>query len=145
MQLKISRSQKTSGMLGNTIVFCLDARADLSNEERHLIEKYKLGNQVIYNSATSAKHLENVKAAASGGGSLIKGAISLAIAKLSLNISINSLTKGHHIECKDIDELLGAEEAIMQGCQALKAYLETATTFDGRETVIDFNAAPAPA
>ena len=62
MQLKLSRSQKSSGMLSKSVVFCLDARADLTQEERHLIDKYKLGSQVIYNSAASAKHLANASA-----------------------------------------------------------------------------------
>ena len=141
MQLKISRSQKASGMLSKSVVFCLDARVDLSQEERHLIDKYKIGAQVIYNSAASAKHLANAGAALAGPGvgTLLKGTVSLAMSKLSLNITIDSLAKGHHIECKDLDEVLGAEEAIMQGCRLMKAYLDTAATFDGREVVIDFN------
>src|SRR3546814_10949521 len=43
------------------------------------------------------------------------------------------------MECKSLDELLGAEDAIMTACQNLKAYLQAASTFDGRETLIDFD------
>ena len=36
------------------------------------------------------------------------------------------------------DELLGGEAAIIEACQNLKAYLETALTFDGREELHEF-------
>ena len=50
MQLKIQRSQRTGGIVGNTVFFCLDVRADYSPEEQSNIGKYKLGGQAIYNS-----------------------------------------------------------------------------------------------
>lgn len=136
MQLKLRRSQTTS-MMGK-VLFCLDARADLSQEEKHLIQKYKLGKMSIYDSAAKAKQLASAGAALAGG-SLLKGTINLAMSKLSLSISIDSLTQGHHIELKDLDELLGAEQAVIEGCQHLRTYLEAAATFDGREVTIDFS------
>lgn len=139
MQLKLKRSQKTSGMLSKTAVFCLDARLDLAPAERANVEKYKLGPLVIYNSESSKKHLEHIQAAAAGTGGLLKGAISIAMAKLALNITIDGLTRGQHVECKDLQELMGAEEAINAACENTKAYLDLAATFDGREIVIDFN------
>ncbi|MEY9880424.1 hypothetical protein [Bradyrhizobium sp. USDA 329] len=57
---------------------------------------------------------------------------------LSLRVTIETLMSGQHIECKDLDELLGAEAAILSACKNLKAYLETAQTFDGREEVVEF-------
>ena len=59
------------------------------------------------------------------------------MAKMSLNISIDSLMRGQHIECKDLDELLGAEEAIQNACQSIRRYIDVAQTFDGRELVFD--------
>ena len=53
-------------------------------------------------------------------------------------MTIASLVSGHHIECKDMDEMLGAEGALREGCQNLKGYLDTAVTFDGREEVVQF-------
>jgi hypothetical protein len=47
MQLKLRRSQRSGGMLGKKVVFALDARADLSEEERELISKYGLGSLVV--------------------------------------------------------------------------------------------------
>tara|TARA_R110002167_G_scaffold160436_3_gene356410 strand:- start:293 stop:736 length:444 start_codon:yes stop_codon:yes gene_type:complete len=138
MQLKIKRSQKSSMM--NKIIFVLDARVDLTQEERHLIDKYKLGKEVVFSSANAERHVNEGRAAlaAETVGGLGKGMVKLAMARLSLSITIDSLTKGHHLELKDLGELLGAEEAIMQGCQNVRGYLDVAATFDGRETVIDF-------
>ena len=139
MQLKLTRSQKSSGMLSKAVVFCLDARAELSAEERENMDRYKLGGLIIYNSEKSKRHLENTRAGLERGGTgFVSAAVSLAMAQLSLNITMDSLARGHHIECKDMVELLGAEEAVMEGCQNMRLYLETAATFDGREQVVEF-------
>lgn len=42
-----------------------------------------------------------------------------------------------------MDELLGAESAIREGCETLRTYLDLAVTFDGREEIIKFES-PAP-
>jgi hypothetical protein len=143
MQLKIKRSQ-TSSMLGK-VVFVLNARADLTQEEKHLVQKYKLGRTVIYDSAAKAKQLASAGAGFSSGGAggLLKGTLSLAMSKLSLSITIDSLTGGQTIESKELDEMLGAEQAVIEGCQSLKAYLTAAATFDGREVTIDFDNHPS--
>ena len=139
MQLKLARSQKTKGMMSKSVVFMLDARAEYSFEESGNIKKYGLGNQVIYNSSKSASYLDKGRAAlaAGGAGGLASSVLSIAMAKLSLNVTIDSLGHGHHIETESLDELLGAEEAIMIGCQNAKAYLEAAQTFDGVERVVE--------
>ena len=138
MQLVMRRSQKTTGLMTKSVLFCLDARVDLSSEERSNVDKYKLGSQVLYNSAAAEAQLAKAAAGFAGGG-LLKGAVGLAMSKMSLSITVDSLTKGHHIECKDLDELLGAEEAIKSACEHIKTYIEMASTFDGRELVIDLN------
>lgn len=141
MKLLLRRSEKTAGMLGNKIVFCLDARAELTPAEAANVKKYNLGSANVYNSSSAQKHIEAGTNALMGRtmGGLLRGAASMAMAKLSLTISIDSLTRGQHIECKDLEETLGAEEAIMQACQNLKGYLQTAATFNGQEQVIDFD------
>ena len=121
------------------MIFCLDARVEFTREEQAAISLYKLANQVIYNSEASKKHLE--RGAIHNDGSMVgglKGIASVALAAMNLNVSIASLQRGQHVECKSLDELLGAEEAIMTACQNLKGYLETAQTFDGREVLVDF-------
>ena len=137
MQLVLSRSQKATGLMSKTITFCLDARVAITREERANIDKYKLGSQVVYNSSTTKQHLDKVMETAGGGRGILSGAVHLAMSKMSLSITVDSLTKGHHIECKDLDELLGAEEAIETACQNIITYVDMAATFDGREIVID--------
>jgi hypothetical protein len=67
----------------------------------------------------------------------MKAYAQLALSKMSLNISIDSLTQGQHVECKDMDELLGAEGAIRSACEQMKSYIETSKTFDGQEMVFE--------
>jgi hypothetical protein len=149
MLLKLRRSQRQGGMLGGKVLFALDARVELSSSERDLVNKYSLGNLSVYDSEARRKQtqaaIEGYDAAAYTGGSLsrqlmgaAKGMARSAMAALTLRVTINSLVSGQHIECKDLDELLGAEEAIRQACENLKAYITTALTFDGREEVHEF-------
>lgn len=147
MQLKLKRAQREGGMIGKKIIFALDARADLSNSEKDLVKKYGLGALVVYDSANRRKHAESAVGhaeatiGASAGGTmyrLARGYAAMAMSALSLRVTVDSLTRGQHIECKDLDELLGAEAAIVDACKNLKAYLETAITFDGREEVVEF-------
>jgi hypothetical protein len=147
MQLKIQRSQRTGGLTGTTVFFNLDVRADYSPEEAENIRRYKLGSQVIYNSRAAKKHLDSVNAnlershANSVGdqfAGIARGAFSLALAKMSLNITIASLGRGHHIECKDLDELLEAEDTVRTACKNVTRYLDVAATFDGSEMVVEY-------
>jgi len=64
---------------------------------------------------------------------LFRAGWSATAAALSLRITVSSLIAGVHAECKSMEELLGAENSIVQAAQNLRAYLDTATTFDGRE------------
>jgi hypothetical protein len=150
MLLKIKRSQRTSAGITTKIFYVLDARAELTPQELNDVKKYKLGDDVLYNSKGSREALE--KAAGHGAVAAVSnlpmtmtlsaGAKALAYRALSsmhLNITINGLIKGVHVECKDMDELLGAEEAVLSGFKSLKSYLDTAATFDGREVVIGFD------
>lgn len=145
MQLKLKRSQRSGGVMGNKVIFALDARADLKPEEKALVAKYALGKLVIYDSEQRKKfaeagmaHTASVQSGSGGVWAATKGLASLAMAAMTLRVSVDSLAQGHHIECKDLDELLGAETAITEACKNLKGYLETAATFDGREVVLDF-------
>lgn len=145
MKLLLKRTQRSGGMLGGKIYFALDARIDLTDEEKDLIRKYSLGKLSIYNSEAMQKHLQAAAThAATGNGlAVAKGLVRLGMAALSLRCTIDSLTEGQHIECKDMDELLAAEQAIVTACQNAKEYLETALTFDGREVVLDIGAQAA--
>lgn len=142
MRLEITRSQRTSGMLTTKNLFELDAKLSLSEEEAMLIKKYKLGGVSIYNSDQAQKHLNvagNALADAATGNvfALAKGMARIGLSKLSLRMTIDSITKGQHLELNDLDEVLGAEDAIVGACQLAKTYIQTALTFDGRTTVVE--------
>lgn len=146
MQLKLKRSQR-SGMLGK-VLFLLDARADLSPAEQSLVQKHALGKMVVYDSEARQKHQASAyedftdatatSGLASGLWKNARGIARSAMMALSLRITVDGLVAGQHIECKDLNELLGAEGAIRDACRSLKAYLDTALTFDGREEVVEF-------
>lgn len=145
MQLKLCRSQRTAGMLSKSVMFMLDVRLDLTAEEAANVKRYKLGDLVVYNSAASRKHLEVAAEAAvrETAGSFVSYIARTTMARLSLNITVDGLTKGQHVECKDLDELIAAENAITQAAQATHTYLEIAKTFDGREVIVDLDAQQA--
>ncbi len=147
MQLKLQRSQRTAGLTASSILFCLDVRADYTHEERTNINRYMLGGQVIYNSRAAQRHLETAGAHLNQTREgttghrvvgLARGAFSMALAKMQLSISIASLGRGHHIECKDLEELLESEDTIRNACKNLTRYLEVANTFDGSEVVVEY-------
>ncbi len=153
--LKLKRSQK-QGTWG-TIVYMLDARIDASAEIRAIILKHRLGGRVIYESANRRKREEAVKAhlershndtsvfapaSAQLGGAgnalwhLGQAAVSATIASFSLRVTVDSLFSGVHVECKSMEELLEAEQAIKQAKATLEGYIDELTTFDGREQVV---------
>jgi hypothetical protein len=156
MHLKMTRSQRKS--LTGKVIFALNARVEVPAEERALIAKYRLGDTVIYDSAARKRHTEaalghlentrdNSKLSDSAGAlraagktafNLARAGARAAMAALSLRITINSLMKGVHVECKDLDELLGAKAAIGEAAENLRSYLDVAATFDGREEIIEF-------
>jgi hypothetical protein len=140
MQLKIQRSQRTGGVISSSVFFALDVRADYSRAEQDSISKYKLGKQIIYNSKAAQKHFDKAKDALDGsvtGG--LKGIASGLMARLHLVVTIDSLGSGQHIECKDLAELIEAEDTIMDACKNVRGFLQVASTFDGRTILIDFD------
>ncbi len=136
------------GFTGGTVLFCLDVRAEYTAQETSNIAKYKLGKEVIYNSAATKRHLDSAGAqldrTQSGGAGefaagLARGALSIALSRISLHITIDSLGRGQHIECKDLPELMEAEEAVMQACRNVRDYLNLAATFNGSTILVDFS------
>ena len=134
MQLKVTRSQEKKGMMSKSVKFMLTARLDLTEEEKFAVDEYKLGDLVIYNSEAAQKHLEGYQNSTSTLGSLAR----VAMAKMSLNLTINNLTAGKTVECSTLDEVIGAEESIKEACENVKSYIGVAQTFDGREESFEF-------
>lgn len=139
MKIYLKRAQRGAGMLGSKVIFSLDARIEPTAEEIEAIRRYKLGGISVYNSENAKKHATSVAANLATGKiwGTAKAAVSAGMMALSLRCTLDSLTKGQHIECKDMEELLGAEAAIVEACNTAKAFLEAAVTFDGREEVLE--------
>ncbi len=135
MQLKVRRSQR-AGMLGK-VVFALDVLADLSSEEKALVERYKLWNEVVYSSEAATANAERANANMNNLIGLVSVASMIADKVLKKFFTIKNLTSGEHIECKDLSELLAVEEQVRIACGNLKKYLAIAESFDGREEVIE--------
>jgi hypothetical protein len=157
MRLLLKRSQRAS--VFGKIIFVLDARMELTRDEYDLLRKYRLGNDVIYESSSRQRrkdatqaHLEMTKGGPpfsdSAGAQLMgvakslfwfgRASISATAASLSLRITVHSLLSGVHVECKSMAELLEAETAIREAAEGLRAYLDIAATFDGREEIVEF-------
>lgn len=125
MKLLLRRDQK-SGMLGvGKVTFTLDVRAELTEEELSHIKKYKLGETMLY---------ERDKLIDRGSG-LIGLASRLAFKMTNISISVNDLTGGKRVDCKDILEMLAVEEQIKEACQTFKAVLSAAAQFGGEEVI----------
>ncbi|WP_456668379.1 hypothetical protein [Bradyrhizobium sp. USDA 3240] len=156
MSLKLRRSQRST--LTGKIIFVLDARIGLSAEAHALIQKYRLGSFVVYDSQARERHREATKEhlettrdhppLTSGMTTQLLGlgktfyrlgraSVSATMAALALRITVDSLIRGVHVECDSMDELLGAERAIKEAATNLKGFLEEAATFDGREEVVE--------
>ena len=133
MKLKLKRDQQ-SGITGK-ITFILEARAELTDQEAANIKKYKFGKDILY-SKEKIPTAGLGDAITQGNIGLMSGMTTTFLAKaLNLTISINDLVKGKRIECKEITEMLGAEEQIKQACGLLKEILESAATFGGEEII----------
>lgn len=129
MKLKLQRSQK-SGMTGN-VTFKMLAIVDLDADEADAVKKYKLGKEVVYESPKGAAASQLLAA----GGTL--GGITATIAAKASNqiLTVNDLVKGKEIACKDINEMMAAEEQIRQACQGLSRILFVCQHFDGEEVI----------
>ena len=123
MKLLLRRDQK-SGLIGK-VTFTLAVRAELSDEEKKNIQKYKLGETMLY---------ERDKLIDRGSG-LLGLASRVAFKMMYISVSVDDLTDGKKIDCKDIVEMLAVEEQIKEAAQTFKSVLEAAAHFGGEEIV----------
>jgi len=118
------RADQRSSLLGGKIVFTLAVRADISRDEQVNIDKYKLGETVLYEKNTIT-----------GGSGLLGAASRLAYKAMNISVSVNDLTGGKKIECKDIVEMMAVIDQIKEAAQTFKAVLDTASHFGGEEVI----------
>lgn len=128
MQLILHRDQRT-GMMGmGSQVFQLSVRADISPEEKEAIRKYKLGKTILYTNRETEFH-------GIGFGKLAAFAGNVALKMLTLTITVDDLTNGKVIECKDIVEMLSVEEQVRNAAGVFGNVLRAAFNFGGDEIV----------
>jgi len=123
MKLLLRRDQK-SGFTGK-ITFTLAVRAELSDEEKNNINKYKLGDTMLYEKMTMTDK----------GSGLLGVASRLAFKMMNISVSVEDLSGGKKIDCKDIVEMLAVEDQIKEAAQTFKNVLQAATTFGGEEVI----------
>lgn len=125
MKLLLRRDQQTSGLMRNTITFSMIVRAELSAQERQSIQKYKLGESILYSRGELVDK----------GSGLLGLASRMAFAAMNISVSVNDLVNGKRVECKDIMEMLGVEEQIKVAAANFKLVLEAAAHFGGDEVI----------
>ena len=123
MKLLLRRDQK-SGLIGK-VTFTLAVRAELTDEEKNNIRKYKLGDTILYERMTLTDK----------DSGLLGVASRLAFKMMNLSVSVNDLSDGKKIDCKDIVEMLAVEDQIKEAAQTFKNVLQAAASFGGEEVI----------
>lgn len=114
MKLQISRNQ-AKGMLGN-VKFEVNARVELTDGEKDLIDKYKVRTEpLIVKGYTSNPFLLGKKSA--------------------YGVTIKNLVDGHNYKCGSINEILDYEQMIKDSCNSFKNYIEIMKSFGGEEVI----------
>ena len=121
MYLVLRRDQRRS--LTGKIIFQLDVQAEITPEEIENIQRYRLGDTVLYT--------QNVMT--DRGTGLLGLASRLAFKAMNISVSVGELVNGKRIECKDILEMLAVEEQIKEAAITFKQVLHAATYFGGEE------------
>jgi hypothetical protein len=125
MNLMLRREQR-SGMMGmGSMIFVLDVRAEIAEEEYRDIQKYKLGKCVLY---TRGEIVDP-------GSGLLGLASRLAFKAMNISVTVNDLANGKRIECKDIVEMLAVEDQLREAAKTFKQILNAAAWFGGEEVV----------
>lgn len=130
MKLRLTKSQRSSGVVSKKVVFSLGAQVDLTAQESDYVKTYKMGKEVIYNKDRVNPDLVNYNT----GKGIVRN---LSAALMNINLTVDDLVKGKTIECKDITEMLHAEASVKTACKGLKGLLDACAGFAGEE-VIDY-------
>ncbi len=125
MKLLLRRDQR-AGMMGvGAPVFMLDVRAELTPQEQSHINKYRLGKTVLYSRGEIVDK----------GSGLLGLASRAAFKMMNISVSVDDLSGGKRIECKDIVEMIAVEDQIKEAATTFKAVLDTAAQFGGEQVV----------
>ncbi|MDP3077496.1 hypothetical protein [Bradyrhizobium sp.] len=123
MNLILRRDQRAS-LLGK-VIFQLDVRAEITQEQMTSIQRYRLGDAVLYSKSELVDR----------GSGLLGLASRLAFNAMNISVSVSDLINGKRVECKDIVEMLAVEEQIKEAALTFKQVLNAAVHFGGEEVV----------
>lgn len=126
MKLLLRRSERQS-TFGKPI-YVLEVRAELSPEELGWIDKFKFGTSLLY-SRKGKPNFDPYTIGVSGVGAL------LLHYATDMTVSVNDLRHGKRIECKEIMEMLAAEEQIREAAKNFGSVLKAASQFGGEEVI----------
>jgi len=130
MQLKIRRAQRGGGL--GAAVLTLNVMVDLTDEERTLFDRHKWWGVVVYSSRDADRNAAWARARD------LKGLFAVILDKINRRFfTMRNLVAGQQIECRDLPEMLDAEQQIRDACTNLKTYVEVAKRFDGSEEVVE--------
>ena len=125
MKLLLRRDQQTSGLVRKSITFSLTVRAELTDQELQNIQKYQLGETILY---TRGELIDKV-------AGLLGLASRVAFKMMNISVSVNDLANGKRVDCKDIMEMLAVEQQIREAASNFKAVLDAAAHFGGDEVI----------
>lgn len=114
MKLSISRNQSdVKGFFGGHkgVMFKLTAKAAITNEERALIERYKVSSYVLV-----SYNLKNAKGD-----------------QVEQFVTVQALIDGLSVDTDSVQTLLELEKKCKESCQNLKDLLSVMSTFGGQE------------
>lgn len=121
MKLLLRRSHRP-GLL-HKVIYILDIRAHLSDEERASVAKYGLAGIRLY---------QRLEVAEPGKG-LLGMAFRFAFRAANLSLHVRDLVDGKRFECADLIEVLSVEDQIKEAARTFSQLLAAAAGFDGDE------------
>jgi len=113
MQLVIVKNQ-SKGLMGG-VRFQVTAQVRLTDEERQLVNHYRMENEVLLQKA-----MVNIWGQPTD---------------TKLDIRVKQLLNGDSFQCKDLGEVISYSDSLKSACDALKSYLQVARTFGGEEVI----------
>jgi hypothetical protein len=123
MHLLLRRDQRR-GLTG-AVIFQLDVRANITDEEVRNIERYRLADTILY-----------TKRVLIDRGAGLLGFISrIFFRAVNVTVSVNDLANGKRIKCKNIIEMLAVEDQVKEAAVTFKQVLNAATYFGGEEVI----------
>ena len=122
MKVLLKRDQKhKKGIISSSVTFILHIRAELTPEEKEHVDKYDLGNTLLYSSLDETERQD----------------ASFLAEMLSIEVRVFNLIHGHEIECKDIFQMIAVEGQLKEACKHFKQILDISAQFGGEE-ILEF-------